>query len=148
MNVDLFGNVIVEQETVEEIVQSAAPSKRSPFDFTNSISDKRYIDDIDGYVAYLTNVSFSNRVDTVFYANEMNKYHNLPEQMQYDFYYHGLAKKKYFAKWAKPVKSKYREAIKEYYNVSSKVAVQYEKTLMPDQLKKIQKWFDDREGGK
>lgn len=143
MNIDLFGNVIV-----EETEESVKPQKISPFEYTNAISNKQYPVDMSGYNAYLTNLSFSQRDDTVFYANEMNKFHQLSEQEQFDFYYYALPKKKYFAKWAKAVKSENTEMIMAYFNVSLKVAKQYEKILREQELAKIKIWYENKNGGK
>lgn len=143
MNVDLFGNLIVEEET--HVVKRV---KQSPFDFTNAIADKRYPSDLQDFNPFLANLSFSQRADTVLHANEMNYRHALPDRAQFDFYYYGLPKKKYFAKWAKDVKSDYTEMVMEYFNVSYKVAKQYEMILKSDQLAKIVDWHNARKGGK
>ena len=142
MKVDLFGQIIVEEE--ESIIEK---SKRNPFDYIKSISNKEYIEDITDYNEWLTNNSFSQRTDTVFYANEMNKYYNLPKSAQYNFYYHALPKKNLFAKWSKAMKSEYTEMIMEYFNVSYKVAKQYEKILLEKHLQHIAKWYNSRKGG-
>lgn len=144
MNIDLFGNLIVEEPEIE----APKAQKISPFEYTTAIADKKYPDNFDGYNAWLTNSSFSQRQDTVFYANEINKYHRLGDREQFDFYYYSLPKKKYFAKWAKADKSKNTDAICFYYSVSAKVAEQYEKVLNDVQIKHINSWFNNKEGGK
>lgn len=142
MNIDLFGNVIVEEQEVE-----VKRTKRSPFDYTNDIANKTYPDNIDDYNPYLANISFSQRQDTVIYANEMNKYNSLGKREQFDFYYYTLPKKKYFAKWAKAVKSDYTDAIMWYFEVSYKVAKQYEKVLKKEQMEIILEKYNKRKGG-
>ena len=143
MNVDLFGNLILEEETYEPQV-----TKRSPFDYTNDISNKTRPDDFRDYNPYLTNASFSQRKDTVIFANEMNKYHQLGKQEQFDFYYYSMPKKKYFAKWAKAVKSEYTDSIMWYFEVSYKVAKQYEKVLKKEQMDSIKERYETRKGGR
>ena len=143
MEIDLFGNVITPNEEVE-----AKVSKPSPFSYTNNIADKNYPTDFSGYNPYLANLSFSQRKDTVFYANEMNKYHALTEQAQFDFYYYSLPKKKYFAKWAKASEDKHLDDIISFYNVSKRVALDYLKTLTKDQIKTITDFNKNKEGGK
>lgn len=143
MNIDLFGNVIAEVEELDVKV-----SKPSPFSYNNAIADKHYPQDMSGFNAYLTNLSFSQRKDTIFYANEMNKYHALTDQAQFDFYYHSLPKKKYFAKWAKATEDKHLDDVKSYYNVSKKVALEYLKTLTKEQIKTIVDFNKNKEGGK
>ena len=78
----------------------------------------------------------------------MNKYHQLSNKAQFDFYYHSLPKNKYFAKWAKAVKSDYTDAIMWYFEVSYKVAKQYEKVLKKEQMESITERYNNRKGGK
>ena len=143
MEIDLFGNVI--QKEVEFEIK---PTNESPFVYMNNISNKTYPDTLDGYNPFLTNLGFSQKQDAVLYANEMNKYSNLPIDAQFDFYYYSLPKKNYFAKWAKKVKTEDTEMIMEYFKVSYKVAKQYEKILQDKQLQQIKKWYKTRKGGK
>ena len=82
------------------------------------------------------------------FANELNKYHTLTDKAQFDFYYYGLPKKNYFTKWAKMAKTEYTEAIMAYFDVSYKVAKQYEKVLTSVQIDRILTWYKDHKGGK
>ena len=143
MEIDLFGNIIMEEPEYD-----VKPTKKNPFDYTKDIGDKTYPDDFSGYNEWLTNSSFSQRKDTVLYANEMNKYYELTPKAQFDFYYHALPKKKYFAKWAKAVKSDYTDAIMWYFEVSYKVAKQYERVLKKEQMQSITDKYNKRKGGK
>jgi hypothetical protein len=143
MQIDLFGNVIVEE--VEEEVKVVKPS---PFEFNNAIANKIYPESTEHYDPWLTNLAFSQRDDTIFFSNELNKYYFLSNKEQFDFYYYGLPKKKYFAKWAKKVKSENTKLIMEYFDVSYKVAKQYEQILRPEDLAKIKKWCENKKGGK
>lgn len=144
MNIDLFGNIIDEPE--EYVLEKV--KKPSPFSFVNNISSKKYPETLEGYSAFLTNMGFSQRKDTVVFANELNKYFDLPDKAQFDFYFFAMPKRSYFSKWAKGVQSKYSTAIKEKYKVSEAVAREYEKILNPEQLEIIQKWHESRKGGK
>jgi len=114
----------------------------------NYISNKKYPETLNGYNSFLTNLGFSQRQETVLYANELNKYSNLTDKAQFDFYYHSLPKRNYFAKWAKHMKNENTQMIMEYFKVSYKVAKQYEKILQDEQLNQIKKWYDTRKGGK
>ena len=143
MEIDLFGNIIVQEQEVE-----VKRTKRSPFDYTNDIANKTYPDSIDDYNPFLANASFSQRQDTVIYANELNKYHGLGKREQFDFYYYTLPKKKYFAKWAKTVKSEYTDSIMWYFEVSYKVAKQYEKVLKKEQMESIKVRYEKKHGGR
>lgn len=143
MEINLFGEVIVPEEEIDVKI-----IKKSPFDYTKDIGDKTYPEDFKDYNPWLTNSSFSQRKDTVLYANEMNRYYELSSKTQFDFYYHALPKKKYFAKWAKAVKSEYTESIMWYFDVSYKVAKQYEKVLKKEQMDTIKDKYNNRKGGK
>lgn len=142
VEVNLFGEIIVEEPELD-----IKPIKRSPFDYNNDIANKTYPESFDDYAPYLANLSFSQRKDTIIYANELNKYHMLGKREQFDFYYHSLPKKKYFAKWAKAVKSEYTDSIMWYFNVSYKVAKQYEKVLKKEQMDTIKEKYNKKEGG-
>ena len=143
MNIDLFGNIIQEEE--ELVVK---PSKPSPFSYTDNIAKKKYPTDLSGYSPFLFNLQLSQREDLVIYANEMNKFHNLPEHAQFDFYFHALPKKNLFAKWSKASKSKNWEYISEYFECSMRVAKEYDRVLNNDQIKAIKNDLDKRKGGR
>ena len=40
------------------------------------------------YIPFVINKCLSGHLDTVMFANEMNKYPSLPEKMQHDFFIH------------------------------------------------------------
>lgn len=143
MEIDLFGNIVHKETEVDFIVE-----KESPFVYMNYISNKTYPERLDGYNCFLTNLGFSQRQDAVIFANEMNKYAELNIKEQFDFYFYSLPKKNYFAKWAKKLKTEDTQMIMEYFNVSYKVAKQYEKILKQEQLEQIKKWYETRKGGK
>ena len=143
MKIDLFGNIIKEEEVFE-----AKVSKPSPFGFIDNIAKKNYPTSMEGYAPYITNLAFSQRKDTIFFANEMNKYHALGEKAQFDFYFHALPKRNLFAKWAKAEKAEALPAIKEYFKVGNRVATEYLKTLKKEELETITEWFKNFKGGK
>lgn len=143
MQVDLFGNLIVEK--TEEVIK---PKKKNPFDYVRDIGDKKYPDEFTGYSSWLVNSGFSQRKDTVFAANELNKYHQLGDREQFDFYYYSLPKRKYFAKWAKAEQSKNIPAIMSYYGIGPQKATEYEHVLKKEQIESIIDWFNNKEGGR
>jgi hypothetical protein len=142
MNIDLFGDII-HDEVVDE-----KESKTSPFVYMTYISNKKYPESFDDYSPFLTNLGFSQRKDTTLYANELNKYSDLGNREQFDFYFHALPKKNFFSKWVKSVKTEQTQMIMEYFNVSYKVAKQYELILLPEQMNKIKDWYNTHKGGK
>ena len=72
-------------------------------DWLNSINQNKrniYEEDPDAkYPAYIINRCMSAHLDTVLYANEMNRYNFLPKKLQYDFYLNTLRTKKRFSPW-------------------------------------------------
>lgn len=142
MQINLFGDIIQEETGV------AVEEKASPFTYMTSISNKKYPADFDGYSPFLTNLGFSQRSETVLYANEINKYSDLGNHEQFDFYFHALPKKNFFAKWAKGLKTEKTQMIMDYFSVSYKVAKQYERILADKQIKQIENWAKTHKGGK
>jgi hypothetical protein len=116
-------------------------SNLNPFDFVNSINDKRTKLDAEDpeYVPFLINRAFSMYKDTIFQANEMNQYPDLDKRMSYDYYFHGISVRKRWSKWPKKSKVKDLENIMEYYSYSYKKAIEVLKVLTPAQLKEIEK---------
>ena len=114
----------------------------SPFDYVNSITTTKenlIVDDLTekAYTPYMVNRSLSNFIDTVFYAQEMNRYHNLDKKMQYDFLRLSIKKAKRFSKWGKAEKSEEIDAIKFVYNVSNEKARMYLRTMLQENVNKI-----------
>ena len=86
------------------------------------------------YPSFIVNKCLSGMSDAVMYANEMNRMHWLDKRMQYDFFLHGLPKKKRFAPWMKAKKVKDLDIVKQYHgynNEKAKIAVEI---LTEDQI--------------
>jgi hypothetical protein len=118
-----------------------------PFDYVKSINNhKDIMVDTDndqlaekGYIPYLTNRNFSNFIDTVLIANQMNVDHELDNKLQYDFLLNTIRPRKRFAKWDKPEKYSDIEVIKEYYGYSNTKAMQAMSILSGDDISIISK---------
>ena len=68
------------------------------------------------YPAYIINRCLSMFWDTLPQANEMNGYHFLDNQVQFQFLINSVRKKKRFGgKWLKQTKLKDLEYVKEYF---------------------------------
>jgi hypothetical protein len=89
------------------------------------------------YVPFVVNKSLSYFMDTVAYANEMNKYPFLDKRMQYDYLKGSIRKRKRFSGWVKKDKSDVIDAIIKYYDVSYRKALEYEKLLTEGQKQEI-----------
>jgi len=115
-------------------------------DYLNSINftkqDVMNTDDITWekkYPAFIVNKCLSYHYDTLIAANEMNGYHFLPNNMQYQFLLNIVRKKKRFAKWMKAEKLKDIEYVKEYYGYSNEKAKTALSILTKNDIEHIKK---------
>jgi hypothetical protein len=77
-------------------------------------------------------------IDTLLYANEVNRYGGLDKQFQYDYFFNAIRKmKRKFQKWPKKSKSEDLEKIMECYNVSRRTAEEYALVLTESQIKEL-----------
>lgn len=90
------------------------------------------------YKPFIVNRAISQHIDSILYVNEMNKFSNLDNKLQYDFFLHSLvAKKRQFQKWLKSSESEDIDSIKEYFGYSNQKAKEVLRILTPIQLEKI-----------
>ena len=99
-------------------------------------------DAIKEYPPYIVNRCLSGHLDTVMFANEMNKFPNLDKDLQYHFFLNTLRKKKRFSPWLRKDKVTDLEIIKQYYGYSNEKALQALKILTPDQINFIKQRLD------
>ena len=92
---------------------------------------------IKDYPPYIINRCLSGHLDTILFANEMNKYPNLDKDMQYSFYLNTLRKKKRFSPWLRKEKVTDLQSVKQYYGYSNEKASQALKILSKQQLEYI-----------
>ena len=114
-------------------------TKLNPFDFVNSITEKgQRLDPSSGYVPFLTNRALSYHKDCVLWVNEVNTRYSMPEDMQYEFLYGTISKKKRFGgKWAKQQKDEDIELISQYYQVNIRRAAEILSLINKDELENI-----------
>ena len=112
-------------------------------DWLNSINfnKKNLIEEdpstIKDYAPYIINRCLSGNIDSILFANEMNKYSFLDKDMQYSFYLNTLRKKKRFSPWLRKDKVTDLEIIKQYYGYSNEKASNALKILTPEQISYI-----------
>ena len=94
------------------------------------------------YPAFVVNKCLSGTIDSILFANEMNKSHFLDKKLQYDFYLNSLRKKKRFAPWLKRGKVEDLDAVKKYYGYSNEKAQQAMRILTKEQIKYIKQKLD------
>ena len=94
------------------------------------------------YPAFVVNKCLSGSIDSVLFANEMNKSHHLDLKLQYEFLLNSLRKKRRFAPWLKKDKVEDLDAVKKYYGYSSEKAQQAMRILTKEQISYIKKKLD------
>lgn len=119
-------------------------NKINPFDFVKSVSyDKKdiMVDEVaeKSYAPFLINKALSYHQDAIFFANEMNGRHHLPNRLQYSFLINTLRRRNRFSKWEKPYLGKKLEVIKDYYQISTKEAKEYMNLLSDTQYNELKK---------
>ena len=96
-------------------------------DWLNSINftKENLIEDpdaISSYPPYIINRCLSGHLDTVLFANEMNRYVNLDKDLQYTFYLNTLRKRKRFSPWLKKEQIDDLDLVKKHYGYSNEKA--------------------------
>jgi hypothetical protein len=122
---------------------------KSPFDFVKSICGSSRTSLMDEcpegrsqYLPFIINRSLSYHEDTVLLVNEMNKYHTLTREQQYDFLRHTVRPRNRFAKWVKPEKVKNVDIVAEYYHISTQLATTMMDILDDKAIKVMKKELD------
>lgn len=150
----MFGDMIVEQvdtkgaaeqKKAEEkaIAKENKGSTLSPFDFLKSINNtKENLIDKDSenakyYNSFVINRSLSYFPDTIYFANEMNRFHQLDAELQYSFLLNIIRKKNRFSKWNKADDINNLNIIKSYFGYNDEKARQVLPLLSTDQITTI-----------
>ena len=118
----------------------------NPFDFVTAINTtkKDLIRNSENpvlaeksYSPFLTNRALSYFVDTILYANEINRANHIDFILQNDYYLNSIRVSKRFSKWAKPVEDSDIESIREYYKVNNNRALEISRLLSREQIDHI-----------
>ena len=94
------------------------------------------------YPSFIVNKCVGGHMDTILFANEMNKYHFLDKDLQYKFYLNILRKRKRFSPWVRKEKITDLDYVKRYYGYSNEKASQVMKILTPEQISYIKQRLD------
>ena len=97
---------------------------------------------ISSYPPYIINRCLSGHLDTVLFANEMNKYSNLDKAMQYSFFLYTLRKRKRFSPWLKKEQVDDLDLVKKHYGYSNEKAKVAVSLLTKTQLETIRNKHD------
>jgi|LakMenE01Jun11ns_1017448.scaffolds.fasta_scaffold9717793_2 hypothetical protein len=118
-------------------------SNNCVFDFLNSIQENKK-DLIEtgeypeqDYNPYLINRFLSSNIDTILYAQEMNRNWHLSKKMQYDYLRESIRSKKRKCSWGKKIKIENVDHIKLYFNCSTREALIHLEVLSEEDINKI-----------
>lgn len=120
----------------------------TPFDFINAISYSK--EDMfkdpqaeKDYAPFIVNRGLSYFSDSIFFANEMNKYNTIPKQWQFEFLKNSIPKRKRFSKWAKktPVTDKVT-LIQDVYKYSTEKAIDAASILSEEHFEYLKQQMD------
>ena len=114
----------------------------NPFDFVKAINEKKHIDDPALYNPFLSNRSFSYHLDTVLVAQEMNRYPDLPPEVQFDFMNEFIRKGRRFSPWYKEEENPHLEMVMQFFDCNKQKALQALRVLSQDQLRQIKQRLD------
>ena len=114
----------------------------NPFEFVKALNEKRDVGDSSLYTPFLSNRAFSYHLDTILIANEMNKYPDLPPEVQYAFMDQYIRKGKRFSSWYKEDNPPNLELVMEFFNCSKQKGLQALQVLTQDQLRQMKERMD------
>ena len=97
---------------------------------------------ISSYPPYIVNRCLSGHLDTVLFANEMNRYSNLDKDMQYSFFLYTSRKRKRFSPWLKKEQVDDLDLVKKHYGYSNEKAKVAVSLLTKTQLEYIRNKHD------
>lgn len=123
----------------------------TPFDFIKSFETKAeylFSDDTEkDYVPFVINRAMAFSVETIAYAEMMNRAAALDKKMQHDFYFYATPKKKRYSKWIKAeVENPDVLMIASLFSINKSQARKYLELLSAEQLDVIRK--KTNKGGK
>jgi len=86
------------------------------------------------YPPFIINKGLSYFLDTIMYANEMNRLHHASKHMQFSFFLNSIKSRKRFSKWLKASKIKDLDVIKQHFGYSNKRAQEVLSILTKEQI--------------
>lgn len=122
----------------------------SPFDFVSSVSDnkkdliKAGTHSESEYIPYIVNKSLSYHLDSLFYANDMNIFANIPKTQQYQYLLSTLKPRKRFGKWQKPVEDQLVIAIESIFDISLQTARDLAQVLNTKEQEQVLELYHER----
>ena len=94
------------------------------------------------YTPFVVNRCLSYFMDTVLYANEMNRYSGIDKKMQFDYLLGSIRKNKRYSKWLKRESVENLGLVKEFYGYSDSKAREILDILSEDDIEFIRQKLD------
>ena len=94
------------------------------------------------YPKYVINKMMSGHIDCILHANEMNRYYNLDNALQYQYFLYSIRKSKRFTPWTKQSTDNDLELVKEFYGYSNEKAKVALSILTKEELEVIKAKLD------
>ena len=94
------------------------------------------------YTPFVVNRCLSYFMDTVLYANEMNRYSGIDKKMQFDYLLSSIRKNKRYSKWLKRESVENLGLVKEFYGYSDSKAREILDILSEDDIEFIRQKLD------
>jgi len=121
----------------------------SPFEILKHLNSKDKLEfDMKDYNPWIINKALINNIETLFFADMMNRFAHLSSESQYQFYLQGIPKKKRYDKWVKKEETDTEliNAICEKYQCNKQLAGRY--IIMMSDENKQELLEKSRKGGK
>lgn len=120
----------------------------NPFSFVESVtfSKKDLWDDNNksGYVPFIVNRQLSRFPELILYANDMNRFHQLPAELQYRYLLSTVPKRKRFAKWKKQDKDATIALIMKHFTCNPQAAEEIRQVLSTAQLQELDELYNEQ----
>jgi hypothetical protein len=94
----------------------------------------------------MVNIGLSYFPDTIFFANEMNQHHHIPNEMQFEFLRRTIKARSRYSKWHKKESFEDYQLVQDYYKYSHRKTLEALKVLSEDDINNIKKKMS--KGGK
>ena len=97
---------------------------------------------VSDYLPFMVNKALSYHNDTILYANEMNINNSLAKDIQYNYLFNSIKKRKRFYKWYKADEDNEIDLIVKEYKVNNQKAIQIKKLLTEEQMNILKKKYN------
>lgn len=140
---EIMQDVTLDGSVIDKPVEDVKITKLTFMDFVKDICEgKQYLlneQTTYAYVPFMVNRALSHGVDTIMWANEMNKFRHGTPDMLHDFLFYSIPKKKRYNKWAKANtdQNDQVELLMKHYSVNRRVALSYLALLTEQQMDDI-----------